>query len=136
MIPPLPGPRPRLVNLAIKVADLDAAIDAIEALPGARLGAVHELDGDRFAEAEIGDTVVNIFTAALYEDPAMPLPPGPLHTSYAVEKLAPALADPGWGASLIWGPEVISGGFGRRRVAFFEPLPGTRVELMEILDVG
>ena len=133
---PPPGGEPRLVNLAIKVADLDVAIATIEGLPGARLRAVHELDGARFAEAELGDTVVNLFTEALYEDPAAPLPLGPLHTSYAVDSLAPVLEDAAWRTVLIWGPQEIVGGFGRRRIAFFEPLPGTRVELMEIRADG
>lgn len=126
-----PGVRPRLANLAVKVDDLDAAIAMLESLPGARCLAVHELAGDSFAEAQVGEVVVNLFESAIYESAAAPLPSGFLHTSHFVERLDPALEDPAWAAKLIWGPAEISGGFGTRRIAFFEPLPGLRVELME-----
>jgi hypothetical protein len=123
----------RLANLAVK-APLDETVDWLERTPGAELITRHDLGGASFIEALVGNTTVNVFESAIYERPDSPLPPGLLHISYWVEDLEEALADRSWADALIWGPEQISGGFGRRRIAFFEPLPGQRIELME--DLG
>ncbi|MDO8187349.1 hypothetical protein Q5424_13010 [Conexibacter sp. JD483] len=125
----------RLVNLAAKVEQLDAAIALLGALPGIELTTVHSLgDDERFAELAVGDTRLNLFESAIH-DSARPQPskPGWLHVSYLVDDLAATLADRGWSEALLWGPEEIRGSFGRRRIAFLEPLPGICVELMEEL---
>jgi hypothetical protein len=126
------GVRAAFANIAIK-ADLAKAEAWLTSAEGGAIVARHEVDGDRFLEARLGETVVMVFARALYERPEEPLPDGLLHTSHRVERLDDALADPAWTAALIWGPREISGGFGRRRIAFFEVLPGVRIELMEEL---
>ncbi|WP_210495320.1 hypothetical protein [Patulibacter sp. SYSU D01012] len=122
----------RLVNVAAKVADVDAAAATLAALPG--LGPVreHALGGDdRFAEVTLGDARLNLFARALHDaDRPEPTPPGLLHLSFAVDDLDAHL-DGGWRALLVGDVRTISGTFGVRRIAFFEPLPGVCVELME-----
>ena len=38
------------------------------------------------------------------------------------------------GHTVIWGPEVVEGTFGRRRIAFVEAPGGIRLEFMEQLE--
>jgi len=125
----------RLVNLAAKVEQLDAAAQLLGSLPGIELTTIHQLGAEeRFAELALGDTRLNLFERALHDTARpQPSPPGWLHVSYEVDDLAATLADKGWQEALVWGPETISGSFGRRRIAFLEPLPGICVELMEEL---
>lgn len=133
MTPPPRQLDARLANVAVK-APLEDVAAWLARTSGAELTAKHELGGSSFIEARVGDTTVNFFNSAIYETAGAPLPAGFLHTSYWVDDLDSALADPAWSDALIWGPAEISGGFGRRRIAFFEPLPGARTELMEDLD--
>ena len=123
----------KLVNLAFRVRDLTDAESTIENHEGWRRNAVHEISGEKFLEANLGDTRVNFFESAIYDHETDPKEPGFLHVSLAVSDLEKVLANPQWGEKLIWGPETISGGFGHRRIAFFELLPGCRIELMEEL---
>ena len=122
-----------LVNLAFRVSSLSEAEAFIDKTEGWEKTAVHELKGGQFLEAKFGGVRINFFCAALYDEEAAAPPPGFLHASYGVGDLDSMLKDEAWAKSLVWGPEVISGGFGRRRIAFFEPLPGCCVELMEEL---
>lgn len=122
----------RLVNVAAKVADVDAAGAALAALPGVGAPREHALGADdRFVQVALGDAPLNLFTTALHDaDRPAPTAPGLLHLSFAVDDLDAQL-DGGWRASLLGEPRVISGTFGVRRIAFCEPLPGVCVELME-----
>lgn len=122
-----------LVNLAFRVSSLAEAEALIDSTEGWEKTAVHNLNGELFLEAAFGGTRINFFCSAVYDDKASGQSPGFLHASYAVGNLDEVLAQQAWARSLIWGPHVISGGFGRRRIAFFEPLPGCRIELMEEL---
>jgi hypothetical protein len=122
-----------LVNLAFRVSSLSETEAFIDSTEGWEKTAIHELGGDQFLEARFGGVRINFFQTAIYDERADPPPPGFLHASYGVGDLDSMLKDEAWAKSLVWGPEVISGGFGRRRIAFFEPLPGCRVELMEEL---
>lgn len=122
-----------MINLAFRVRDLADAEAFVNSTEGWRKTATHMLDGEAFLEAEFGGVRVNFFRSAIYDADAGPHPSGFLHASYAVPDLTALLANPAWAKSLMWGPEEISGGFGRRRIAFFEPLPGCRIELMEEL---
>ena len=40
------------------------------------------------------------------------------------------------GHTVIWGPSVVEGAFGRRRIAFVEAPGGIRLEFMEQLEEG
>jgi hypothetical protein len=124
---------PVIANLAVK-ADVGGAAEILGALPGCGIVARHEALGEPFVEARVGATTVNVFRRALYETDASPIAQGMLHASFWVESLDEALASPAWTAALTVPPQTIEGGFGRRRIAFFEPLPGVRIELMEDLD--
>ena len=122
-----------LFNLAFRVTDLAEAEAFIEKTDGWRKTAVHELNDDIFLEASFGGLRVNFFRSALYDEKGALAAPGFLHASYFVPRLDDHLENAAWSQTLIWGPVAISGGFGRRRIAFFEPLPGCRIELMEEL---
>lgn len=122
----------RLGNLAIKVEELDEVWHFFERAAGCRARARHELHGEEFAELELGGVAINAFRSALYETQGAPsLPAGWLHASFFCDDLDAILADTCWRDRLAWGPAEIEGGFGRRRVAFFEPIPGVRIEFME-----
>lgn len=127
------APDATLINLAFRVADLSAVEAFVEKTRGWEKSALHEIDGEVFLEARFAGIRVNFFTSAVYDDAASSKEPGFLHASYAVPRLDEMLANEHWAGTLTWGPSEISGGFGRRRIAFFEPLPGCRIELMEEL---
>lgn len=117
------------VNLAVKVADLEAAVGWYRDL-GAEVGEVEEWEGARRAECRIGPVAVTLFTRALYED----VKPQPeecfLHAVFRVDDLHRALD----GREVLWGPRVVRSGTSVRRIAFVEAPGGIRIELMEELD--
>jgi hypothetical protein len=121
----------RLINLAFRTRSVRDAEAFVDNTTGWSKRAIHDIDGERFLEAAFGDVRVNFFASALYDKDPKPTAPGFLHASFAVPDLAVMLDNPAWKAALIWGPATIRGGFGHRRIAFFEPLPGCRIELME-----
>ncbi|RTL99480.1 MAG: hypothetical protein EKK31_24435 [Hyphomicrobiales bacterium] len=123
----------KLINLAFRVRSVAEAEALVESTGGWSKRAMHDIDGEQFLEAGFGGVRINFFETALY-DSAAEAPAGFLHASFAVPSLDAILADPDWRARLIWGPSTIKGGFGHRRIAFFEPLPGCRIELMEEID--
>lgn len=116
-------------NLAVKVADLDAAIAFYE-----RSGAVvrHRMQwrsGER-ADVFLGPLQITLFTKAIYED-AVELPPeGFLHVALFTDNLDGELE----GHQVLWGPAVVEGTFGRRRIAFVAAPGGIRLEFMEQLE--
>ncbi|MHB8219327.1 MAG: VOC family protein [Acidimicrobiales bacterium] len=119
----------KLANLAVKVEDLDAACrwyrDA-----GARVTDPIEWEGARRADVTLGPLQVTLFTRAVYED-VLPLPSeGFLHAALFVEDLDTELN----GHRVLWGPEVVSGPFGTRRIAFVEAPGGVRLEFMEQVE--
>lgn len=124
----------KLINLAFRTSSVGEAEAFVENTAGWSKHAIHDIDGEQFLEAAFGDIRVNFFASALYDDRSEPLMPGFLHASFAVPNLAAMLDNPAWSSTLIWGPATIHGGFGHRRIAFFEPLPGCRIELMENID--
>lgn len=121
----------RLVNLAFRVPDVEAAGAQAQAVPGWERTALYDIDGAPFVEARLGDVRINLFETALYDEVGAPGAPGFLHASFGVPDLERFLSDEHWSSQLTWGPAEIQGGFGRRRIAFFEPFPGCRIELME-----
>lgn len=117
-----------LGNLAVKVSDLDAAVSYYERA-GARIADRGPwLDGER-VDAYLGPVQITLFTRAIYED-VLPVPEGFLHAAVFTDDLDAELA----GHSIIWGPEEVTGVFGRRRIAFVDAPGKTRLEFMQQLD--
>ena len=117
-----------LANLAIKVADLDAACAFYEAAGAEVRDRVHWNNGER-ADVYLGAVMITLFTKAIYED-AVELPEeGFLHPALFTDDLDAELE----GHTVVWGPQVVEGAFGRRRIAFVEAPGGIRLEFMEQL---
>ncbi len=117
-----------LGNLAVKVTDLDSAIAFYE-----RTGAVvrHRLrwgTGER-ADVHLGPLQITLFTKAIYEDTVDVAPEGFLHAALFTDNLDRELD----GHDVLWGPAVVEGPFGRRRIAFVAAPGGVRLEFMEQL---
>ena len=114
-------------NLAAKVADIDSAVDYYRGLGLDVLGP-EEWRGSRRADVTVGPLPLTLFERAVYED-SVPTPDeGFLHAAFFVDDLDAALSV----TKAVWGPEVVEGSFGRRRIAFVDG-PGMRIELMEDL---
>jgi catechol 2,3-dioxygenase-like lactoylglutathione lyase family enzyme len=118
-----------MANLAFKVADLDAAI-AFYRRAGAAVRDRMDWEGGERADVFLGPVMFTLFTRALYED-AVHLPAeGFLHPALFTDDLDRELE----GHVVVWGPAVVTGTFGRRRIAFVEAPGGIRLEFMEQLD--
>src|ERR1700728_465409 len=119
----------RMANLAVKVADLEAA-RAGYAAPGATVTEPIEWENGRRADVSLGWLQLTLFTKAIYED-VCPLPEeGFLHPALFVDDLDAELAK----HTVLWGPRTVSGTFGTRRIAFVEAPGGIRLELMEQVE--
>ncbi len=117
------------VNLAMKVRDVETAAEAYRRL-GATVGIPEDWEGSRRVDLWMGPVQITLFTRALYED-RIELPEECfLHAVYAVDDLDTALE----GLDVLWGPTVVSGSFGVRRIAFLEAPGAVRIELMEQLE--
>jgi hypothetical protein len=117
-----------MANLAVKVADLDAACDYYERA-GAEVRDRMEWNGAERADVLLGPVQITLFTRAIYED-AVALPAeGFLHPALFTDDLDAELE----GHEVVWGPEVVEGPFGRRRIAFVDAPGGIRLEFMEQL---
>jgi len=115
-------------NLAVKVADIDAACDTYRSL-GAEVRERMPWAGGERADVHFGPVQITLFTKAIYED-AFDLPTeGFLHAALFTDDLDGALE----GRRVAWGPQVVEGSFGRRRIAFVEAPGGIRLEFMEQL---
>jgi catechol 2,3-dioxygenase-like lactoylglutathione lyase family enzyme len=118
-----------LANLAVKVADMDAACSFYTAAGGEVRDRMEWRDGER-ADVWLGPVQITLFTRALYED-RLELPAeGFLHPALSTDDLDAELA----GYEVIWGPEIVEGVFGRRRIAFVTAPGGMRLEFMEQLE--
>jgi catechol 2,3-dioxygenase-like lactoylglutathione lyase family enzyme len=117
-----------LANLAVKVADLDAACRFYEASGAQVRDRMMWRDGER-ADVFLGPVMITLFTRAIYED-AVELPSeGFLHPALFSDDLDAELA----GHDVVWGPAVVEGAFGTRRIAFVNAPGGIRLEFMEQL---
>jgi hypothetical protein len=117
-----------LANLAFKVADLDAACAFYESAGGIVRDRMIWENGER-ADVHLGAVLLTLFTRAIYED-ATELPAeGFLHPALFTDDLDLELE----GHDVVWGPAVVEGTFGRRRIAFVTAPGGTRLEFMEQL---
>jgi len=118
-----------LANLAIKVADLDEACAFYTRAGAGVRDRMHWRNGER-ADVDLGPVVITLFTQAIYED-AVDLPEECfLHPALFTDDLDAELE----GHEVVWGPEVVEGSFGRRRIAFVDAPGGIRLEFMEQLD--
>lgn len=118
-----------MANLAVKVADLDAAIEYYERA-GAEVRDRMEWNGAERADIFLGPVMITLFTRAIYEDEVDLPTEGFLHPALFSDDLDGDLE----GHTVVWGPEVVRGTFGTRRIAFVEAPGGIRLELMEQLE--
>jgi len=117
-----------MANLAVKVADLGAAVAFYEAMGAVVRDRMHWHNGER-ADVFLGPVLITLFTHAIYED-AVDLPAeGFLHPALFTDDLDAELE----GHDVVWGPAVVEGTFGRRRIAFVDAPGGIRLEFMEQL---
>jgi catechol 2,3-dioxygenase-like lactoylglutathione lyase family enzyme len=113
-------------NLAVKVADLDAAVSFYEGA-GASISDRGPWHGGERADARLGPVLITLFTRAVYEDAVDVPPEGFLHVAMFTDDLDRELA----GHTVQWGPAEVEGAFGRRRIAFVEAPGDMRLEFME-----
>ncbi len=118
-----------MANLAVKVGDLDAACAFYEAA-GAEIHDRMVWNGTERADVRLGAVMITLFTRAIYED-EVPLPDdGFLHPALFTDDLDAELE----GHDVVWGPAVVEGAFGRRRIAFVQAPGNMRLEFMEQLS--
>lgn len=117
-----------LANLAIKVADLDAACAFYEAAGAEVRDRMQWNNGER-ADVYLGPVMITLFSRAIYEDSVELPDEGFLHPALFTDDLDAELA----GHTVVWGPAVVEGTFGTRRIAFVEAPGGIRLEFMEQL---
>jgi len=118
-----------MANLAVKVADLDAACAWYEAA-GAEVTEPVAWENGRRADVALGPVQLTLFTQAIYEDACALPDEGFLHPALFVDDLDAELTR----HTVLWGPRVVSGTFGTRRIAFVEAPGGIRLEFMEQLS--
>ncbi len=118
-----------MANLAVKVSDLDAAVTYYEH-HGFVVKDRMEWKGSERADVLLGPIQITLFTRAIYEDAADLPPEGFLHPALFVDDLDAQLV----GHDVVWGPEVVSGVFGTRRIAFVTAPGGIRLEFMEQVE--
>jgi len=120
-----------MANLAVKVSDIDAACAYYERM-GARVRDRMEWNGGHRADVYLGPVMITLFTRAVYEDTVDVPAEGFLHPALFTDDLDTELA----GHEVVWGPTVVEGPFGRRRIAFVDAPGGMRLEFMEQLDAA
>ena len=118
-----------MANLAVKVADMDAAIAFYERA-GAQVRDRMQWRGSERADVFLGPVMITLFTRAVYEDSIVLPDEGFLHPALFTDDLDAELE----GHTVLWGPSVVSGSFGTRRIAFVHAPGGIRLEFMEQLS--
>jgi catechol 2,3-dioxygenase-like lactoylglutathione lyase family enzyme len=118
-----------MANLAVKVSDLDAACAFYEGAGGEIRDRI-EWNGAERADVHLGPLVITLFTRAIYEDSVALPAEGFLHPALFTDDLDAELV----GHDVIWGPAVVEGTFGTRRIAFVSAPGGIRLEFMEQLE--
>ena len=118
-----------LANLAVKVTDLDAAC-AFYAAAGAQVRDRMLWNNGERADVYLGPVMITLFTHAIYEDRIELPPEGFLHPALFTDDLDAELE----GHTVLWGPAVVDGPFGQRRIAFVDAPGGIRLEFMEQLE--
>jgi catechol 2,3-dioxygenase-like lactoylglutathione lyase family enzyme len=118
-----------LANLAVKVADLDAAIAFYERAGAEVRDRMVWNDSER-ADVYLGPVMITLFSRAIYEG-SIDIPnEGFLHPALFTDDLDAQLE----GHDVVWGPAVVSGAFGTRRIAFVGAPGDMRLEFMEQLS--
>ena len=117
-----------MANIAVKVADLDSAC-AFYTQSGAVVKDRMHWGGGERADVYLGPLMITLFTRAIYEDEVELPAEGFLHPALFTDDLEAELV----GHTVVWGPEVVEGAFGTRRIAFVEAPGGMRLEFMEQL---
>jgi catechol 2,3-dioxygenase-like lactoylglutathione lyase family enzyme len=117
-----------LANLAVKVSDLDEAI-AFYQRAGAEVRNRMEWNGSERADVHLGPVMITLFTRAIYEEQVALRECGFLHPALFTDDLDAELR----GHDVVWGPAVVEGPFGRRRIAFVDAPGDIRLEFMEQL---
>ena len=115
-------------NLAVKVADMDAAVGFYERA-GSEVRDRMVWRGAERADVLLGPVLLTLFTRAIYED-VEAVPEGFIHLAVFTDDLDAELE----GHDVLWGPDVVEGAFGRRRIAFVRAPGGLRLEFMEQLE--
>ena len=118
-----------MANLALKVSDLDEGIRYFERLGATVRDRMVWAGGER-ADVYLGPVMLSLFTRALYEDVVDLAPDCFLHPALFTDDLDRELE----GQEILWGPTVVSGAFGTRRIAFVEAPGDIRLEFMEQLE--
>jgi hypothetical protein len=118
-----------VANLAVKVTDLESAC-AWYVAAGAEVTEPIEWENGRRADVTLGVLHLTLFTQAIYEDVTTLPAQGFLHPALFVDDLDAELAKHD---TVLWGPRVVSGAFGTRRIAFVDAPGGMRLEFMEQL---
>jgi catechol 2,3-dioxygenase-like lactoylglutathione lyase family enzyme len=118
-----------LANLAVKVADLDAAC-TFYATAGAQVRDRMLWNNGERADVYLGPVMITLFTHAIYEDSVELPPEGFLHPALFTDDLDAELE----GHTVLWGPAVVEGPFGKRRIAFVDAPGRMRLEFMEQLE--
>jgi catechol 2,3-dioxygenase-like lactoylglutathione lyase family enzyme len=118
-----------LANLAVKVTDLDSACQFYEAAGAEVRDRMHWHNGER-ADVFLGPVMITLFTQAIYEDDVDLPDEGFLHPALFTDDLDGQLE----GHDVVWGPEVVEGTFGKRRIAFVNAPGGIRLEFMEQIE--
>jgi catechol 2,3-dioxygenase-like lactoylglutathione lyase family enzyme len=118
-----------MANLAVKVADLDAAC-AFYLAAGAQVRDRMVWNNGERADVFLGPVMITLFTHAIYEDRVAVPAEGFLHPALFTDDLDAELQ----GHTVVWGPTVVEGTFGKRRIAFVDAPGGIRLEFMEQLE--
>jgi hypothetical protein len=118
-----------VANLAVKVADLDGAVRFYEDAGAEVRDRQHWRSGER-ADVLLGPLQITLFTHAIYEDDVELPDEGFLHVALFTDDLDRQVE----GHQVVWGPEVVEGVFGRRRIVFVDAPGDMRLEFMEQLD--
>ena len=117
-----------LANLAVKVADLDDACRFYDQAGAEVRDRMVWGNGER-ADVFLGPVMITLFTRAIYEDDVDVPDEGFLHPALFTDDLDAELV----GHEVVWGPAVVEGAFGTRRIAFVRAPGGIRLEFMEQL---
>ncbi len=117
-----------LANLAVKVADLDDACRFYDEAGAEVRDRMVWGNGER-ADVFLGPVMITLFTRAIYEDDVDLPDEGFLHPALFTDDLDAELV----GHEVVWGPAVVEGAFGTRRIAFVRAPGGIRLEFMEQL---
>jgi len=117
-----------MANLAVKVGDMNAAVAFYEGA-GAVVSDRMLWNGTERADVHLGPVTITLFTRAIYEDTEPVADEGFLHPALFTDDLERELE----GHDVFWGPQVVEGPFGTRRIAFVHAPGGIRLEFMEQL---